>query len=211
MSDEPENGRLARRDTDVPPWWETIVKAGLAAVPVIGGPLEVLVADVAARDRARVTEVGMTAVEAAGSPEVLLDAVQRDERVGDMLVMSAFAASQTSVEGKRRAMGRVVGRAARDDAAIDESQLMLRVLIDLDTPEFNVLARIAVVGGDQDAARSIAEGAPLPVASALIRNGLVETVGTLGGGLAVVGVTPFGRSLLDFVNEGDVESDTEEA
>jgi hypothetical protein len=207
MSDGPENRDLARRDPDVPPWWETIVKAGLAAIPQIGGPLSVLVADVATRDRARVTEVGMTAVEAAGSPEVLLAAVQRDERVADLLVTAGFAASQTSVEGKRRAMGRVVGRAAQDDAAIDESQLMLRVLIDLDAPEFNVLARIADAGGDQDSARSIADGAPLPVASTLIRNGLVETVGTLGGGLAVVGLTPYGRSLLDFVQEGDVEPD----
>ena len=124
MSDEPEKGRLARRHTDVPPWWETIVRAGLAAVPVIGGPLEVLVSDVAARDRDRVTEVGMTAIDAAGSPKVLLESVQRDERVADMLLMAAFAASQTSVEGKRRAMGRVVRRAARDDAAIDESQLI---------------------------------------------------------------------------------------
>jgi hypothetical protein len=38
MSDEPESGSLARRDPGVPPWGETIVKAGLAAVPVIGGP-----------------------------------------------------------------------------------------------------------------------------------------------------------------------------
>jgi hypothetical protein len=208
MGDEPENGRLARRDPHVPPWWETIVKAGLAAVPGIGGPLSVLVADVATRDRARVTEVGTTAIEAAGSPEVLLDAVQRDERVADMLVTAAFAASQTSVQGKRRAMGRVVGCAAQDDAVIDESQLMLRVLIDLDAPEFHVLARIAGVGGDQDAARSIADSAPVPVAQALIRNGLVNTAGTLGGGLAILGLTPFGRSLLDFVHEGDQESDT---
>jgi hypothetical protein len=207
MGDEPQDGGLACRDPDVPPWWETIVKAGLAAIPYYGGALSVLVADVAARDRARVTEVGMTAVEAAGSPEVLLDAVQRDERVADMLVTAAFAASQTSVQGKRRAMGRVVGRAARDDAAIDESQLMLRVLVDLDAPEFHVLARIAVAA-DQDTARSIADGAPAPIVSVMTRNGLVETVGTLGAGLAVVGLTPFGRSLLDFVHEGDQESDT---
>jgi hypothetical protein len=180
----------------------------LLLFPVSGGPLSVLVADVATRDRARVTEVGTTAIEAAGSPEVLLDAVQRDERVADMLVTAAFAASQTSVQGKRRAMGRVVGRAAQDDAAIDESQLMLRVLIDLDAPEFQVLARIAGVGGDQDAARSIADSAPAPIAQALIRNGLVNTAGTLGGGLAILGLTPFRRSLLDFVHEGDQESDT---
>jgi hypothetical protein len=105
-------------------------------------------------------------------------------------------------------MGRVVGRAAQDDAAIDESQLMLRVLIDLDAPEFHVLARIAGVGGDQAAARSIADSAPVPVAQALIRNGVVNTAGTLGGGLAILGLTPFGRSLLDFVHEGDEESDT---
>ena len=138
---------------------------------------------------------------------MLLDAVQRDERVADMLVTAAFAASRTSVEGKRRAMGRGVGRAARDDAAIDESQLMLRVELDLDAPEFNVLARIAVVGGDRERREDLADGTSRSRRRSYA-TGSSRQFGTFGGGLAVVGLTQFGRSLLDFVHEADVESNT---
>jgi hypothetical protein len=101
-------------------------------------------------------------------------------------------------------MGRVVGRAARDDATIDDGQLMLRVLINLDAPEFHVLGRIADVDGDQDAVRAVADEAPQPIVSALIAYGVVETVGTFDGGLAVVGLTSFGRSLLAMLNDGDI-------
>jgi hypothetical protein len=188
-----------------PGWPETIVKAGLARHPVYRwSSLDSCWRDVAARRRERVTETGQYAIAEAGNPDTLLAAVQRDERLADMLVSGVFAASETAVEEKRRAMGRVVGSAARDDATIDDGQLMLRVLINLDAPEFHVLGRIADVNGDQDAVRGVAEEAPQPIVSALIAHGLVETVGTFDGGLAVVGLTSFGRGLLALLNEGDI-------
>jgi hypothetical protein len=203
MSDE-RNEHPPADASSAPGWPETIVKAGLAVIPYIGGVLSTLVGDVAARRRERVTETGQYAIAEAGNPDTLLAAVQRDERLADMLVSAVFAASETAVEEKRRAMGRVVGRAARDDATIDDGQLMLRVLINLDAPEFHVLGRIADVNGDQDAVRGVAEEAPQPIVSALIAHGVVETVGTFGGGLAVVGLTSFGRGLLALLNEGDI-------
>ncbi len=191
--------RAAEPRPAVPSWPETIVKAGLAAIPVVGGSLSILVANVAARRRERVTELGMSAVAEAGSPQRLAEAAQGDERIADMLVSAAFAASETAVEEKRRAMGRVVGQAARDDARIDESQVLLRALLDLDGPEFRLLGQIAPLDGDQDAVRTVADAAPSPVVSVLLRNGVVEQVGTYGGGQAIVGLTPFGRALVEFV------------
>jgi hypothetical protein len=203
MSDG-RNEHLPADASSAPGWTETIVKAGLAAIPYIGGVLSTLVGDVAARRRKRVTEVGRYAIAEAGNPDTLLAAVQRNERLADMLVSAGFAASETPVQEKRRAMGRVIGRAARDDATIDDGQLMLRLLINLDAPEFHVLGRIADVDGDQDAVRAVADKAPQPIVSALIAHGVVETVGTFDGGLAVVGLTSFGRSLLAMLNEGDI-------
>jgi hypothetical protein len=94
-------------------------------------------------------------------------------------------------------MGRVVGQAARDDVLIDDSQVLMRVLVD--APEFHVLGRIAAVDGDQDAVRNVGDDAPAPVLSALISHGLVVPGTVLDGGQVVIGVTPFGRSLLDFL------------
>lgn len=191
------------RAPSAPGWPETLVKAGLAAIPIIGGVLETVVGDVAERRRERVTELGRHAVDEAGGPEALIDGVRRDERVADMLVSAAFAATESAVEEKRRAMGRAVGQAARDDAAIDESQILLRVLLDLDAPEFHILGEIAPLDGEPDDVRAAVDGVPTPVVSALIRNGVVETVGTYDGGQAVTGLTPFGRMLVALVLGGE--------
>ncbi len=198
-SDEGPSEDIEPRSRSVPGWSETLVKAGLAAIPYVGGTLATIVADVAARHRERVTDLGNYAITEAGGPERFLQGVRGDERIADMLVSAAFAASETAVKDKRRAMGRVIGQAARDEALIDESQVLLRVLIDLDAPEFHVLGQVAVKDGDQDAVRAVADAASPPVTSALVRNGVVETVGTYDGGLAIVGLTPFGRTLVHFV------------
>ena len=182
---------------------ETVVKAGLAAVPVIGGSLATVVGDTLERRRERVAEFGEAAVAALGSPESLLERLHDDERVSDLFVDGAVAASGTSVQAKRRAMGRVVANAATDDAEVEVMQLVMSAFADLDAPHFSTLAKIAEGGdGNPDWARSVADSAPVPVVAALVRHGTVETVGTMGGGQAVSGLTSFGRLLLDYV--GDV-------
>jgi hypothetical protein len=98
-------------------------------------------------------------------------------------------------------MGRVVGQAATDDALVDESELLFRALSDLDGPEFGLLSRMSSEQGGQDRVRTMADAAPQPVVSALVRNGVVETLGTLDGPPVPVSISRFGRSLLDFVNE----------
>ena len=119
-----------------------------------------------------------------------------------MLFQGAIASSTTSDERKRRAMGLVVGHAAAgDDARIEESQLLLDALGDLDASHFAVLSRMAVAGEDQDAVRAVAEATPDPVVAALIRHGLVKTVGTWDGGAAVIAISEFGTKLLDYVRE----------
>jgi hypothetical protein len=97
-------------------------------------------------------------------------------------------------------MGRVVARAASDDAEVEMMQLVMSALGDLDSPHFSTLAKVREGGeGNPDWARSVADSAPDPVVAALIRHGTVATVGTYDGGLAVTDLTPFGRMLLDYV------------
>jgi hypothetical protein len=183
---------------------ETVVKAGLAAVPVIGGSLATVVGDTLERRRDRVSEFGEAAVEALGSPEALLERLHAVERVSDLFVDGAVAASSTSMQAKRLAMGRVVARAASDDAEVELMQLVMSALADLDAPHFAILAKIAEGGQENlDWARLVTDAAPDPVVAALVRHGTVATVGTFDGGLVVSGLTSFGRLLLDYVSDSD--------
>jgi hypothetical protein len=188
------------RRGSAPSWMETVVKAGVSAVPVIGGSLATVIGDTLERRRERVSEFGEAAVAALGSPETLLERLHADERVSDLFLDGAVAASSTSLRAKRRAMGRVVANAASDDAEVELMQLVMSVLVDLDAPHFAVLGKIAEGGEENlDWARSVADAAPDPVVAALIRHGTVATAGTFGGGLAVSGLTSFGRLLLEYV------------
>jgi hypothetical protein len=204
VSDEPSEG--IELQSTAPSWTETGVKAVLALIPYVGGAIETVVADILARRRDRAGEMTEAAVREAGGADRLLDAVRRNERVADLLLAAASAATSTALAWKRRAMGRVVGRAATDDALVDESELLFRALSDLDGPEFGLLGRMATEKGGQDAVRALADAAPQPVVSGLVRNGVVDTVGTFDGPPVPVGVSQFGRSLLDFVSEPAAES-----
>lgn len=179
----------------------TVVRAGLSAIPFVGGPLEVLVSDTIERRQARVMETGELARETVGDDDAFVKRLQEDPVLADMLVEASETASRTALSAKRRAMGRVVGNAVRDDALIEEGQLLLAALRDLEAPHFLLLARIEA-GEQQNLA---AVPLPEPVRSGLVRHGAVETVGTYGGGQAVTGLTSFGRRLLDLVRAEDLD------
>ena len=178
MGDEPGEGIERRRRTVVD---GDRRQGGSCAHPGVGGAIETVVADVAARRRERAREMAESAAREAGGADALLDAVGRNERVADLFLAAGSAAQRTALAWKRRAMGRVVGRAATDDALVDDSELLFRALSDLDGPEFGLLSRMASDQGGQDEVRALADAAPQPVVSALVRNGVVDTVGTFDG------------------------------
>ena len=160
-------------------------------IPGVGGAIET-VADVAARRRERAREMAESAAREAGGADELLDAVGRNERVADLFLAAGSAAHRTALAWKRRAMGRVVGRAATDDALVDDNELLFRALSDLDGPEFGLLSRMASDQGGQDKVRALADAAPQPVVTAPVRNGVVDTIGTFDGPPAPVSVSRFG-------------------
>jgi len=175
------------------------VKAGLELVPWIGGALATLVGDIADRRRERVLDFAEVAIELVGDASGFLARLQANERVADMFVQAAFSAAGSSFEPKRRAMGRVVGQAATDDAQIDMSQLLIAVLIDLEAPHFHALGALAAARDPRS--KVAADDLPWPVVAGLQRHGLIETMGTYNGGTMIKELTPFGRQLLDYVTQ----------
>jgi len=192
---------MEREWSEGPPSWdETAVKAGLSLIPMVGDVALVILEDVKARRKARVQEYAQ-AVSDASDHSRLQDVLSSDERVADLLVAGAFAASRTSMRAKRIAMGRVVAQATEDDAQVDTLGLVMSALADLDSPHFAALGRLARVGeGHRSGAQACARTVLKPVIEALARHGTLNRAATADGALTVVGVSAFGHRLLDYVS-----------
>lgn len=189
-----------------------IIRAGLSAVPGVGGPLAELWEYSQALDRWRVSQMGTAARDDFGDDEAFVDRLRSDERLLDMLVEAAEAARRTEMEAKRIAMGRVLAQAMKDDAQIDDSAAMLRALAGLEAPHFRVLARLAaqprvqIGAGDEDV--------PEPYLSQVIAagvlhatEGLISPTANSFAGAAYV--TPFGHELLRWIREAGTDTSGE--
>jgi len=154
------------------------------------------------RSRRNVAETGAAAIEEAGDAELFLERVGQDERLAYMLLNAAEAAERTSLGEKRRLLGRVVGRAAKDPALIDESELLTAALRDLDVPHLQALAELEEAFRTNRGtlktliAKEVMDRYPAPIAAALRRHGLVNEVTTMDYAGLFDELTDFGRLLL---------------
>jgi hypothetical protein len=82
------------------------VKAGVSAVPVIGGSLVAVIGDTLERRRERVSEFGEAAVAASEAPEALVERMQRDERISDLFLDGAVLSASTSMAAKASSDGK---------------------------------------------------------------------------------------------------------
>jgi hypothetical protein len=183
-----------------------IVRAGLSAIPVVGGALAELWGYAQALDRWRVSQMGATARDEFGDDEAFVDRLRSDERLLDMLVEAAEAAQRTSVEAKRIAMGRVLAQAMKDDARIDDSAAMLRALAEFEGPHFRILARLGTQPRVQIGAGN--EEVPEPYLSQIMAQGVLRATEatikpTANSFAGAAYVTPFGHELLRWIREGD--------
>jgi hypothetical protein len=94
------------RRGSAPSWIETVVKAGVSAVPVIGGSLVAVIGDTLERRRERVSEFGEAAVAASEAPEALVERMQRDERISDLFLDGAVLSASTSMAAKASSDGK---------------------------------------------------------------------------------------------------------
>jgi hypothetical protein len=183
-------------------WDEAVFLAGVAAVPVIGGSLVVLLQKAFEDERRRIADVANAAREVVDHDATFVRRVEQDERLRDMLREALEAGARTSNEAKRVAMGRVLGQAVKDDAQIDDSAAMLQALAALESPHFALLARLET---ERDSASEVIRGlrVPEPYRSELIAQGLVTiSVQVLRPtGLAITGLNDFGRRLLTWVRD----------
>jgi hypothetical protein len=76
----------------------------------------------------------------------LLHRATGNERQGDLAEHVFRSASRTESERKMRALGRALAMGLADDAAIDETDLLLRALEDLELPHIRVLERLHQAG-----------------------------------------------------------------
>jgi regulator of extracellular matrix RemA (YlzA/DUF370 family) len=202
---------------------ETGVKSILAIVPRVVAPSTptaiasaaqlstVLVDAIRERRQRAVLEVAEESI-ADLTPEQFLQRLVDDERLTMLFNKAVRAAVETPAEAKRRAMGRVVGAALKDDAEIDQLALIMEALIDLEAPHFATLARIK-------AAATFGEGAVFAtkagdaVEAGLRRHGLVADMGAGSRAMgtppqpdpvlpdAGIGVTDVGTALLRLVSQ----------
>lgn len=178
---------------------ETAIKAVLELVPFVGGAIATIFGDHMERRRGRIQETAAAAVDrVGGDADRITDRLKSDERFADIFFDGLAAASRSSIEAKRVAIGHALGDAAMGEGELelDESQLLLKAMADLELPHLRALQRISRMEQTELMA-SLLQATPPPVLAALIRHGLV--IQGAYDGLAIEGVTDFGNRLLEFV------------
>lgn len=181
---------------------ETAMLALVAAIPVAGGSLSVILGRTLERSRENIHEIVQEAAASAGATEALVARVEEDERLSYLLLHALEAGERTTMAEKRRVLGQAVGRASRDPSLISDSELQVRALRDLDVP--HVAAMAAIVAALEShpgmrpgmVVREALAGYPAPIIAALVRNGLVEPESTWDDMAGIKGLNAFGGRLL---------------
>lgn len=96
---------------EVPEWWDTLTRVALAAVPVVGGPAQVIYQDVRARLAARAAQT-MDEIVGETGLRLLRERVNSNPELEAILAQGVDAAMRTGYEAKRRAQGHL-GRRPR--------------------------------------------------------------------------------------------------
>ncbi|GAA3815580.1 hypothetical protein [Cellulomonas soli] len=193
---------------EIPTWSQTTVRATLAAIPYVGGALEIVYSDVRARRAARADELVSQLITATGEDR-LLKRLRDSPEVEAVFVTAIDAALRSSVEAKRRRLVKAVSAAVLDDARVDESLLVADALSQLDVPHLLALARMAdeweVTRSDMsDAVRwgasNVFAATPEAIRAALVRTGTAKS--SVGTYIALAepsrqdGITDFGLSIV---------------
>jgi hypothetical protein len=202
------------RESDAMHDVETLVIAALNLLPGIGGALASVYERTSQRTRENIALAGAAAIAEAGDEELLLKRIQEDERLSYLFMNVCEVAARSAVAEKKLLLGKLLGRAVRDEAEIDRGELAERILRDLEGPHLRAMSELADAADatqsrgevSQHAFDEVMDKYPSPVRAALERNGLLATVGTYGGGEIVIGLNEFGRWLLEEVRAAGAES-----
>jgi hypothetical protein len=199
--------------SDIPPLdtLDLAIQALLAAVPHIGGPLQVFAEWERQKFWQRNRELEASVLEAT-TAQCLAEVLQDDRRARS-IVRAATIHGLSDWEAKRRALSDVVVAVIEgDDAELDSAELLVDALADLDRPHIALLVRIYE---EQEATGETVriyylDPEPHPSAvSGLIRHGLISSEGTglTLGGVTRCSVTSFGEDLLRLLGHEIAESE----
>jgi hypothetical protein len=182
-------------------------------------------------EQRRYTRAGGVLAEVAARVDehIMRQALLDSEELESVFWRALRAGANSMHAGKRQLLGRAIAEAMLDEAKIDEAVLITSTLERIDTPEIKALERIhqaELAAHQEEETLPRAEGAPREInprvgdkveqntlirdaaalchariLAVLISEGLIETAAGFGGGSVVVGVTPFGSTLLSDLRE----------
>lgn len=170
-------------------------------VPIVGGAFVVLLNRAWDADMRRV-KLLEEEVLARTSERTITQAIG-DERKAQLIVMAARAVGLCAWEAKRHAMAEILVTALEDDdAALDDSEMVVLALMDLERHHVRLLAKAEARGEGGFVPADIA--AHPGALAGLVRHGAVEQSGIDGGtydggGGVLYAITTFGVPLLDLL------------
>jgi hypothetical protein len=125
-----------------PNWVETLAKMVATSIPVVGGPLEVLIGDIRARRSARAVEF-LERISRAGDEQDFVRRLSLDPRLENLFVSAVESALATSLEAKRAALASAISNAAFDPSRVDKSESVIEALTQLDVQHVRALRLLA--------------------------------------------------------------------
>lgn len=122
------------------PWTQFFLRL----VSQVGTQTAQLRTDLHERKRSRFEEMRQAASFTDEELGAAFKRVGEDERLADMFELAAEAAMRSSLETKRRALGRALrlGLLATDDAQVDASEILMRGLVSLEGSHVRLLERM---------------------------------------------------------------------
>lgn len=110
-------------------------------------------------------------------PDELLARAESDPRAESLTAQAMIAGADAVLASKLRALAQVLANGLSDDAKVDESLLMVRIIADIEAPHVQLLARMAV-HRELAAEQLLAIGSGIAqdtVLATLVRHGVVSS------------------------------------
>lgn len=195
-------------DQSGPTWIETIAKAVLTNVPVVGATAEVLIGDIRARRANRANEF-LARISKVQSERDFLERLSTDPRLEKLFVQAVESAIDSAIDSKRRVLANAIADASIDLTALDMEELVVDAVASLEVQHVRAMALLSdewdracaqekgVTWGVSDVWKGLAR----PLKATLVRTG----VGSPSPGTYVAqnaphrseGITDFGLEVLN--------------
>lgn len=191
-----------------PTWIETVAKAVLTNIPVLGPTAEVIVGDIRARRTAR-ADAFLARISRTQNERDFLARLSSDPRLERIFVQAVESAIDSAVEAKRRVLANAIADASINPTRIDAAELLVEALANLEMQHVRALAMLSDEwdGAKADTSEEVTWGTsdvwkalPKPLRAALVRSG----VGSASSGTLVAqraparseGITDFGLEVV---------------